>query len=175
MLGNFLNRRLKKHTCQVALALGQACGWCHLAPQCCCWSWCPGSDVQGGLGVGGDPCSFTFPLPWPFCSLRKERGPLDLSVPYLALGLALACLFPFLWNQEWNEHWLGNLDSKTARAISSPLVFLLRKQKKTKQYLLNLVYDCPKYGRPCPLSETSAPLLSNPPQNLPILGITAFI
>lgn len=131
--------------------------------------------VQGGLGVGGDPCSFTFPLPWPFCSLRKERGPLDLSVPYLALGLALACLFPFLWNQEWNEHWLGNLDSKTARAISSPLVFLLRKQKKTKQYLLNLVYDCPKYGRPCPLSETSAPLLSNPPQNLPILGITAFI
>lgn len=93
--------------------------------------------LQGGLGAGGDSCFFTSPLPWSFRSLRKERGPLDLSVPYLALGLALACLFPFLWNQEWNEHWLGNLDSKTARAISSPLVFL-RKQKKTKQYLLNL-------------------------------------
>lgn len=51
-------------------------------------------------------------------------------------GCALACLFiSFLGSQRWNEHWLGNLDSVTAPAISSPLFFpLLQKQKKTKQY-----------------------------------------
>lgn len=177
MLGNFLDRRLKKHTCQVALALGQACGGCHLAPSAVL-ELVPQAAVRLALGrPWGRRRSLLFqvPLSQPFYSLRKERGALDLSVPYLALGLALACLFPFLWSQGWNEHWLGNLDSKTARAISSSLVFLLRKQKKTRQYLLNWVYDCPKCGRPCPLSEPSALLLSNPSQNLPVLGITTFI
>lgn len=74
MLGNFLDRRLKKHTCQVALALGQACGGCHLAPSAVL-ELVPQAAVRLALGrPWGRRRSLLFQVPLHSLSIPSERN-----------------------------------------------------------------------------------------------------